>query len=152
MKLPHLALVSMSTYLNPVGPISLMANHGDAIVNKSEPEAAAWPLLFNDWALSGDDSDRAVNNQAANNAARRGAALTPVLCKPCPSINISGLTFVTPTSQALDDGLDQYEKVWQSSADADGSPLPTVFSIGELLRRYYQRCEEFARGLDQRGS
>jgi hypothetical protein len=119
-----------AVYTDPVGPIALMANHGDAILAKSEPEAAAWPLLFNDWALT-VDSDEALNNRAATNAAR--AAQTPAPRKSCPAIDTVDLAFSTPAAITLDNGLEKYEKVWQSSADEDNLPLPSEFSIGELL-------------------
>ena len=119
-----------AVFLDPVGDIALLENHRTAILDTVQPEVAAWPILFNDWTLA-DDSAVVENYRLNINAAR--AAQTPAPRKAGQSSSYSTLLLKLPSETDLDDGLSLYEKVWQASSVTEGLPLPSNFTVGELL-------------------
>ena len=119
-----------AVYLDPVGDVALLDNHRTTILDMDQPEVAAWPILFNNWALA-DDSDVVENYRVNINAAR--AAQTPAPRKAGPPVSYTTLALNLPSETKLDDRLSLYEKVWQASAATENLPLPSKFSVGEML-------------------
>ena len=122
---------SDTVYLDPVGDISLLENHRDAILDTVQPEVSAWPILFNDWSLA-SDSGEAKKNRVDANAAR--AVQTPAPRKSRPaSANYTTIEVNTPDEAEVEAGLAMYETVWSAAAEAASLPLPSAFTAGQVL-------------------
>ncbi len=120
-----------TVYLDPVGDISLLENHQSAILDTVQSEVSAWPILFNDWALA-TDSGEAKKNRVDVEAARAVQTPAPRKSRPAPA-NYTTIEVTTPDETEVEAGLALYETVWSSAAEASSLPLPSAFTVGQVL-------------------
>ena len=122
-----------TVYRAPVGDVSLLENHQSAILDTVQPEVSAWPILFNNWARTSDSGEAKKNRVDAEAARAVQTPAAPHKSRPA-SINYTTIEVDTPDETEVEaGGLAMYETVWSSAAETASLPLPSAFTMGQVV-------------------
>ena len=134
-----------NAYCEPVGEISLLDHHREAILSHVCRDATKWPSLFNDWSTFTSSEDAAASRESVTKAklvqtpAKRSSVVLN-LAKDIGSLNLGAPSVALPISE--DAGLGLYEEVWNSSAAAVNKALPASFTVKKFLTDLWQQSSD----------
>ena len=123
-------------YEDPVGELSLLANHQSEILTVDDCTPALWNTRFNTWR----NSDGPAEAKLVFDTVKKAKAMqTPKKRADSADGNVQlKLLRDLSATEILENGdlpshLEAYERVWVGSAKSLGEPLDSNFSLGDKL-------------------